>query len=111
MPDGSARVRKFVFLVAVLMAYPVLGIAGPSSARLAAMDSLWVAYTFLYQGAPAAGTLLIGAIAEHTGLAWPVAAAGMLGIAFWLVMLPRLGGMIAALEGAARAAPQAGRSP
>ena len=36
-PDGSARVRKFVFLVAVLMAYPVLGIAGPSSARLAAM--------------------------------------------------------------------------
>ena len=51
-PDGSARVRKFVFLVAVLMAYPVLGIAGPSSARLAAMDSLWVAYTFLYQGDP-----------------------------------------------------------
>ena len=49
-PDGSARVRKFVFLVAVLMAYPVLGIAGPSSARLAAMDSLWVAYTFLYRG-------------------------------------------------------------
>lgn len=51
-PDGSARVRKFVFLVAVLMAYSVSGIAGPSSARLAAMDSLWVAYTFLYQGDP-----------------------------------------------------------
>ena len=51
-PDGSARVRKFVFLLAALMAYPVLGIAGPSSARLAAMDSLWVAYTFLYQGDP-----------------------------------------------------------
>jgi MFS family permease len=68
-------------------------------------------YTFLYQGAPAAGTLLIGTIAEHAGLAWPVAAAGLLGIAFWLVMLPRLGGMIEALEGVARAAPQAGRSP
>ena len=46
-PDGSARVRKFVFLVAVLMAYPVLGIAGPSPARLAAMDTLWVAYPLL----------------------------------------------------------------
>ncbi len=50
--DGAARVRKFVFLVAVLMAYSVSGIAGPSSARLAAMDSLWIAYTFLYQGDP-----------------------------------------------------------
>jgi len=44
--------RKFVFLVVLLMAYPVLAIAGPSPARLAAMDSLWVAYTFLYQGDP-----------------------------------------------------------
>jgi MFS family permease len=68
-------------------------------------------YTFLYQGAPAGGTLLIGAIAEHTGLTWPVGAAGMLGIAFWLVMLPRLGAMTAALEGAARVAPQAGTGP
>jgi len=68
-------------------------------------------YTFLYQGAPAAGTLLIGAIAEHTGLAWPVAAAAILGIAFWLAMLPRLGGMTTALEGPVHAAPQAGTSP
>ena len=65
-------------------------------------------YTILHQGAPAAGTLLLGATAEYTGLAWPVAAAGMLGIVFWLVMLPRLGAMTAALEGAAHAAPRAG---
>ena len=65
-------------------------------------------YSFLYQGAPAAGTLLLGAAAEHTGLAWPVAVAGMIGIAFWVAMLPRLGAMTAALEAAARPAPQAG---
>ena len=52
MPGESTRMRKFVFLVVLLMAYPVLAIAGPSPARLAAMDSLWVAYTFLYQGDP-----------------------------------------------------------
>ena len=52
MPGERVRMRKFVFLVVLLMAYPVLGIAGPSPARLAAMDALWVAYTFLYQGDP-----------------------------------------------------------
>ena len=50
VPGERVRVRKVVFLVVLLMTYPVLGIAGPSPARLAAMDSLWVAYTFLYQG-------------------------------------------------------------
>ena len=65
-------------------------------------------YTFLYQGAPAAGTLALGAVAEHTGPAWPVAVAGMLGIAFWLAMLPRLGAMTAALESAL---PRAGTGP
>jgi hypothetical protein len=52
VPGERVRMRKFVFLVVLLMAYPVLGIAGPSPARLAAMDALWVAYTFLYQGDP-----------------------------------------------------------
>jgi len=50
VPGEPTRVRKFVFLMVVLMAYPVLAIAGPSPARLAAMDSLWVAYTLLYRG-------------------------------------------------------------
>lgn len=68
-------------------------------------------YTFLFQGAPAAGTLLIGAIAEHLGLAWPVAAAGFLGIAFWLAMLPRLGAMRAALEVAPHPQAQPGAGP
>jgi len=68
-------------------------------------------YAFLYQGAPAVGTLLIGTIAEHTGLAWPVAAAGLLGIALWLAMLPRLGSMVAALEGVGRPAVQEGTGP
>ncbi len=62
-------------------------------------------YSFLSQGAPAAGTLLVGAIAERTGLALPVAIAGGLGIACWLVMLPRLGAMKAALESKPRPTP------
>ncbi|GIT26732.1 MAG: hypothetical protein CM1200mP41_27760 [Gammaproteobacteria bacterium] len=51
-PDGSARVRKFVFLVAVLMAYPVLGIAGPSSARLEPWIHFGLRIPFPYQGGP-----------------------------------------------------------
>jgi MFS family permease len=56
-------------------------------------------YTFLYQGAPAAGTLLLGGIAEYTGLPWPVGAAGVFLMLVWLWMVRRLGAMTATLEG------------
>jgi MFS family permease len=46
-------------------------------------------YTVIVQGAPAAGTLLIGAVAEVTGLPWPVAIAAIMGLVLWVVMLPR----------------------
>jgi MFS family permease len=62
-------------------------------------------YTFLYQGAPAAGTLILGGIAEYTGLSWPVGAAGIFLILVWLWMVRRLGPMTATLEGAAAPAP------
>ncbi|HSR54766.1 MAG TPA: MFS transporter, partial [Alphaproteobacteria bacterium] len=63
-------------------------------------------YTFLYQGAPAAGTLLLGGIAEYTGLPWPVGAAGVLLILIWLAMVPRLGAMRTTLEGDGQPAAQ-----
>jgi MFS family permease len=63
-------------------------------------------YVFLHQGAPAAGTLLIGGLAEHLGLTWPVAAAGVVTILVWAVMLPRLRGMKAALETVPPRSPQ-----
>ena len=55
-------------------------------------------YTFLFQGAPAAGTLLLGAAAESMGLPWPIALAGGVTILFWVYMLPQLKGMKEALE-------------
>ncbi len=61
-------------------------------------------YTFLYQGAPALGTLILGGIAEYTGLPWPVGAAGVLLIVIWIAMVPRLAAMTATLEGTARPA-------
>lgn len=63
-------------------------------------------FTFLYQGAPAAGTLLLGGVAEYTGLPWPVGAAGVLLIVIWLIMVPRLEAMRATLEGAVHPAAQ-----
>jgi MFS family permease len=46
-------------------------------------------YFFLHQGAPAVGTLVIGVVAEHTGLSWPVGFAGASVIAVWVVMARR----------------------
>jgi hypothetical protein len=55
-------------------------------------------YTFLHQGATELGTLALGAFAEYSSLAWPVAVAGAVTILVWVAMLPRLKGMRAALE-------------
>ena len=55
-------------------------------------------YTVILQGAPALGTLLIGAVAEVTGLPWPVAISSACGLALWFLMLPRIKPVRAALE-------------
>lgn len=65
-------------------------------------------YVFLYQGAPAVGTLLLGAIAEYTGLGWPVGVTAALAIVAWVALLPSLGGLAAALEGSGHAVRRAG---
>ena len=46
-------------------------------------------YFFLHQGAPALGTLMVGLVAERTGLGWPVGIAGASVIAVWVVMIRR----------------------
>lgn len=68
-------------------------------------------YTFLYNGAPAAGTLLLGGIAEYTGLPWPVGASGVLLIAVWIAMARRLRPMTETLEGAGAAPQSQGARP
>lgn len=55
-------------------------------------------YSTILQGAPAVGTLLIGMIAEVTGLPWPVAVSAAFGVLLWIVMLPRMAPIRAALE-------------
>jgi MFS family permease len=55
-------------------------------------------YTVIIQGAPALGTLLIGAVAEVTGLRWPVAIVAVIGLVLWAVMLPRKEIVRASLE-------------
>jgi MFS family permease len=55
-------------------------------------------YFFLHQGAPALGTLLIGVVAEYTGLGWPVGIAGASVIAVWVVMARRTSALSGILE-------------
>ncbi|MGE0653214.1 MAG: MFS transporter [Alphaproteobacteria bacterium] len=55
-------------------------------------------YSVIQTGAPAIGTLLLGAVAEVTGLPWPVAVSAGFGILMWIVMLRRMGPIRAALE-------------
>ncbi|MCZ6814362.1 MAG: MFS transporter, partial [Alphaproteobacteria bacterium] len=55
-------------------------------------------YFFLHQGAPALGTLAIGAVADETGLGWPVGIAAGAIIAVWAVMVGRSATLRGALE-------------
>ncbi|MEE8141158.1 MAG: hypothetical protein V3T66_09645, partial [Alphaproteobacteria bacterium] len=55
-------------------------------------------YFFLHQGAPALGTLAIGAVADKTGLGWPVGIAAGAIIAIWAVMVGRSATLRGALE-------------
>jgi MFS-type transporter involved in bile tolerance (Atg22 family) len=55
-------------------------------------------YTLLHQGAPALGTLLMGAAAEYTGLAVPVGVTAVLTALVGLALLPRFHVMRQALE-------------
>ncbi|MFM2128743.1 MAG: hypothetical protein RL477_289 [Pseudomonadota bacterium] len=55
-------------------------------------------YSFTQTGAPAIGTLVIGAVAEVAGLPWPVAVSAACGLALWLVMRRNIARYRAALE-------------
>jgi len=55
-------------------------------------------YYFLHQGAPAVGTLMIGVVADATGLAWPVGIAGAIIILVWGAMIGRVTILRDALE-------------
>ncbi|HEX9810192.1 MAG TPA: MFS transporter [Alphaproteobacteria bacterium] len=55
-------------------------------------------YSVIQQGAPAAGTLVLGAVAEYTGLPWPVAVSAAFSILLWAVMTRRTAAMRGALE-------------
>ncbi len=64
-------------------------------------------YTVIQQGAPALGTLAIGAIADYTGLPWPVGLSAAAGVVLWLVIAPRTARVRAALEVEAPSGPDA----
>lgn len=55
-------------------------------------------YSVIQTGAPAVGTLVIGAVAEVTGLPWPVTVSAGFGVVLWIVMLSRMAPIRAALE-------------
>jgi MFS family permease len=55
-------------------------------------------YGLVNQGVPALGTLVIGAIAEHTGLSTPVAVGAVLGIGAWAWAWSRRRRLVSALE-------------
>ncbi len=55
-------------------------------------------YFFLHQGAPALGTLAIGAVADETGLGWPVGIAAGAIILVWAAMIGRAPALRDALE-------------
>ncbi len=55
-------------------------------------------YSSIQQGAPALGTLAIGAAAEAVGLPWPVAVSAACGVVLWLMMRGRQEALRSALE-------------
>ncbi len=55
-------------------------------------------YGLIFRGGPAIGGLVMGWIAELTGLRWPVAGGGLVCVLAWFWVLRRLGSVRAALE-------------
>jgi MFS family permease len=47
-------------------------------------------YGIIFRGGPAVGGLLMGWIAEWNGLAWPVAAGGLICVLAWIWVLGKL---------------------
>ena len=68
-------------------------------------------YTLLSQGAPAAGALLLGGIAEYVGLSWPVGIAGVLAVLVWAAMRSHLTRLVQTLESETPHSLQRGTSP
>jgi MFS family permease len=59
-------------------------ISGPMRGRALSI------YGIIFRGGPAVGGLLMGWIAEWTGLAWPVAAGGLICVLAWIWVLGKL---------------------
>jgi len=57
-------------------------------------------YGVLFRGGPAIGAVVIGAVADHTGLAWPTAAGALLCLGLWLWAMRHRRGIKKALIGA-----------
>lgn len=55
-------------------------------------------YGIIFRGGPALGGLMMGWIAEWTGLRWPVAGGGLLCVVAWFWVVGRLGAVQSALE-------------
>jgi MFS family permease len=55
-------------------------------------------FTLIYQGAPALGAVVLGALADHFGMRWPFFGGAALCIAVWFWMSRRIAPIRAALE-------------
>lgn len=61
-------------------------------------------FTLIYQGAPALGAVLLGALADHFGVRWPFIGGALLCLVMWAWMMRRAGPIGAALESGTSAA-------
>lgn len=68
-------------------------------------------YTLIYQGAPAIGAVVLGALADHFGMAWPFLGGAAVCFVVWLWMLRRAGSIRAMLETSTTLMPQAETTP
>lgn len=108
----SASCIAFATLGSFWAAVPLLVVAGfaMNNASIATLNLMQNAvhghlrgrvmsfYSTIQTGAPAIGTLMIGAIAESVGLPWPVAVTSACGLVLWVMMRGRVDEYRRALE-------------
>jgi MFS family permease len=101
---AATQIFWFGVAAAVVCGY-VLSVNGTGTQTLiqSAVDGalrgrVMAVFTLIYQGAPALGAVVLGALADHFGMRWPFFGGAALCIAVWFWMSRRIAPIRAALE-------------
>lgn len=102
LSDAFALALVILFLVGIGLSISAVGVMSLVQAAVPGemRGRVLATYGIIFRGGPAIGGLVMGWIAEWTGLRWPVAGGGLLCVLVWFWVVGRLGEVRRVLESA-----------